>query len=284
MNVVLRLQTNWRSLILKQSRPYVRKYPDIPAPANRIDVEHRFYQAISQIARLSCFPKIAAYDATQHLLLMEDLGQTEDLTRLYASRNVPDILLDSLAGALAGIHTAPAPSDFPDNLELRRLNHQHIFVLPFLPENGFSLDTVQPGLEGLAAPLREDAKLKARVAALGDAYLEQGQTLLHGDFYPGSWVEAGNALFIIDPEFSFMGFPEFDLGVMAAHLYMSGMDPELARKTLGAYPLPYREETALQVAGTEVVRRLIGLAQLPLERSLEEKETLLKTARQWIMA
>ncbi|MGY8966078.1 MAG: phosphotransferase, partial [Flavobacteriales bacterium] len=37
MNVVMRLKTNQRSFILKQSRTFVRKYPDIRAPLNRID-------------------------------------------------------------------------------------------------------------------------------------------------------------------------------------------------------------------------------------------------------
>ena len=33
------------SLIVKQSLPYVAKYPDIPAPIERIAREHAFYQA-----------------------------------------------------------------------------------------------------------------------------------------------------------------------------------------------------------------------------------------------
>ncbi|MFM1879423.1 MAG: hypothetical protein RLZZ241_2289, partial [Bacteroidota bacterium] len=46
MNVVLRLTTNSRSLILKQSRPFVQKYPQIPAPVNRIHTEALFYQTV----------------------------------------------------------------------------------------------------------------------------------------------------------------------------------------------------------------------------------------------
>ena len=32
MNLVLRIHTSERTVILKQSKPYVRKYPQIPAP------------------------------------------------------------------------------------------------------------------------------------------------------------------------------------------------------------------------------------------------------------
>ena len=38
-----------------------------------------------------------------------------------------------------------------------------------------------------------------------------------------------------------------------------------------------------QVAGIEIIRRLIGIAQLPLNRTLQEKETLLKMAKKMIL-
>jgi 5-methylthioribose kinase len=37
------------------------------------------------------------------------------------------------------------------------------------------------------------------------------------------------------------------------------------------------------VAGIEIIRRLIGLAQLPLQRSIEEKDYLLQHARKMIL-
>ena len=46
MNLVLRVKTNQRSLIIKQSRPWVEKYPHILAPLERAIVEGQFYQLI----------------------------------------------------------------------------------------------------------------------------------------------------------------------------------------------------------------------------------------------
>ena len=45
MNLTLRLRTARRSLIVKQSRPWVEKYPTIPAPEDRALVEIAFYDA-----------------------------------------------------------------------------------------------------------------------------------------------------------------------------------------------------------------------------------------------
>ena len=39
----------------------------------------------------------------------------------------------------------------------------------------------------------------ARVAALGARYLEDGETLVHGDYFPGSWVRTGAGVAVIDP-------------------------------------------------------------------------------------
>jgi len=42
MNCVLRIETETRSFIIKQSRGYVEKYPQIPAPATRVLNEGAF--------------------------------------------------------------------------------------------------------------------------------------------------------------------------------------------------------------------------------------------------
>ena len=47
MNRTLRADLGGRSLILKQSTSFVVKYPEIPAPAERIEVEAAFYKAAS---------------------------------------------------------------------------------------------------------------------------------------------------------------------------------------------------------------------------------------------
>jgi 5-methylthioribose kinase len=55
MNFVYRVTTNARSLIVKQSRPWVEKYPQLEAPIERIDVEALFYQLIDRKSRTSAF-------------------------------------------------------------------------------------------------------------------------------------------------------------------------------------------------------------------------------------
>lgn len=283
MNMVLRVRTNNRSFILKQARPYVQKYPDIPAPPERIGTEYLFYRSVHDPLAQLHFPRILAYNPAQFLLQMEDLGDRRDMTYWYEEREIRQDLLSELIDVLSIIHAQDVPDNYPANLELRQLNHRHIFILPFTDQNGFPLDEVQPGLGELALPYRKNKELREIVTALGSKYLGQGGTLLHGDYYPGSWMSGGNKVYVIDPEFSFIGFPEFDLGVMAAHAIMATSDRKYMKAILREYQGTADESLVSQVAGTEIFRRLIGLAQLPLHRGLEEKDFLLKTAAQMIL-
>ncbi|MBT8294534.1 MAG: phosphotransferase [Eudoraea sp.] len=283
MNVVLRVKTNQRSFILKQSRPFVQKYQQIEAPLNRIEVEYKFYEAIQEVSITSHIPVILGFDQKNYLMQMEDLGQCEDMTFCYRERSIAQDILEKLIIIAEAIHQAGPLNDFPENMALRELNHQHIFVLPFLEDNGFQLDDVQQGLQDLSLSCKRDPAIKAVVNNLGDMYLSKGNVLIHGDYYPGSWMQLKNEVYIIDPEFSFMGFREFDLGVMTAHLIMATMDPSSLKKVMHLYKADADSGLVSQVAGIEIMRRLIGLAQLPLERTINEKDDLLQLARKMIL-
>lgn len=283
MNVVLRVKTNQRSFVLKQSRPFVQKYQQIEAPLNRIEVENRFYEAIQEASITSHIPEILGFDKKNYLMQMEDLGQCEDMTFCYHDRSIAQQILGKLINIAAAIHKIGPLNDFPENMALRKLNHQHIFVLPFLEDNGFQLNDVQEGLQELSLPYKSDNAIKAVVNKLGDMYLSKGNVLIHGDYYPGSWMQLEDEVYIIDPEFSFIGFREFDLGIMTAHLIMATMDSSSLKKVMQLYKADADYGLVSRVAGIEIMRRLIGLAQLPLERTISEKNDLLKLARKMIL-
>jgi 5-methylthioribose kinase len=146
------------------------------------------------------------------------------------------------------------------------------------------LNDIQPGLQELSQHFKEDAAIKAVVVKVGKKYLSPGDTLIHGDYYPGSWMTEAENLYIIDPEFGFVGFPEYDLGVLAAHVIMATGKKSFLDRVYAMYQGNADKRLMSQVAGIEITRRLIGLAQLPMERTLKEKERLLKKARKLMLA
>ncbi len=103
---------------------------------------------------------------------------------------------------------------------------------------------------------------------------------MHGDFYPGSWLKTGEEIKVIDPEFCFYGRPEFDLGVMQAHLLLAGEEENIFKNINEFYKknTAFDEKLLQQFTGIEIIRRIIGLAQLPLTLSLQAKKELLQKA------
>lgn len=290
MNYVLRITTNLRTFIIKQSRAYVEKYPQIAAPEKRVVTEAAFYTKISNVVTVKQkMPELLGLDSENNILLLEDLGNANDYTELYdleykLSADVISVLVSYLNELHSGFEKVQLDDELA-NLELRQLNFEHIFNYPFLEENGFDLNSIQEGLQELALPYKKDADLKKQVALLGSLYLSKGKYLLHGDYYPGSWLKTENSIKIIDPEFCYYGSREFDLGILLAHLYLTQQDQSLLTIVLEKYEA-YSElnvEFLNGFIGVEIMRRLIGLAQLPLKMDLKTKEDLLDFARTLIL-
>ncbi len=291
MNCTLRVTTNQRSFIIKQSRPWVEKYPTIAAPWERALIEGRFYQLVAQHAALqNQMPRLLCSDSASRINLFEDLGASDDLTWLYAGERQLELAqVETLAAYLTQLHCSfLTHSDKPAfaNRAMRELNHFHIFTFPLQPDNGFDLDAITPGLSAAAQTLKDDAAYVARVTELGALYLQDGVTLLHGDFFPGSWLQTADGLKVIDPEFCFFGAAEFELGVMLAHLHLTAQPASVIDRLWQSYqPASSNWQPALveQFAGVEIMRRLIGVAQLPLTVGLTRKQDLLLRSRQLVL-
>ncbi len=282
MNLALRVVTSRRRFILKQSRPWVAKFPELAAPVERLLVERDFQHAIHGDHFLSAhMPELLKADADNFVLLLEDLGPVGDMSTVYAREAaVSRTQLTTLLQFAGKLH-ALRPAAFPANHALKVLNHAHVFDLPLRPDNGFPLEAIYPGLAAVARPYQHDPALRAAVGALGNTYLTGGDSLIHGDYYPGSFLEAEDGVYVIDAEFAHLGRPEFDIGVLMAHLLLSRAPEKRILQIDHDYPKPMGFEAALarKFCYVEIIRRLIGIAQLPVSLSLEERGSLLARAR-----
>jgi len=290
MNYALRVKTDARSFIVKQARPYVEKYPQIAAPAERADVEGAFYEVVASNKTLSGFmPQLLGVDTENHMLALEDLGTASDFTFLYQPNQALKIAeAQKLALYIKELHRfsdqdIKIPAAIFANRQMRALNHEHIFNYPLMEQNGFDLDNIHPGFQMISMGYKIDLALKKKVTDLGKLYLSDGPCLLHGDYYPGSWLRSSAGVKVIDPEFCFYGLAEFDLGVMTAHLMMAKQSEDTIKTVYEAYGRVQNPALVDHFTGVEIMRRLIGLAQLPLTLSLLDKEELLEQAYELIM-
>lgn len=282
MNVTRRVWTGAGTVIVKQAPPYVARYPSIAAPPERAEVEGAFFAAVAREPHVaSRVPRVLGADPTRHLLVLEDLGVAADCVDLYDGVALAHDELDALIAWLRALHalpTGPLPAALA-NRAMRTLNHEHVFVLPFGDRPPLPLDDVLPGLEARSRAVRTDPRVRARAATLGARYLADGDALLHGDFYPASWLRTDRGLQVIDAEFAFVGDTAFDWGVLLAHLVLARQDESLVRRVCDAAP-----DGTRGYAGIEVMRRLLGVAQLTLGATLDERVTMLERARDWVVA
>jgi 5-methylthioribose kinase len=288
MNLTIRVRTRRRSFIVKQARPWVEKYDHIPAPWERLEFECRFYeraQSIAEVAR--AMPRLLGADPAARTLVLEDLIDAQVLTSLYGGDRLSPDELAQLGRYLAALHrstTGPSDPAF-SNRAMRALNHEHIYAFPLAANNGLELDRFEPGLAAAAEQLRQDETYQTQVREAGQRYLSDGHVLVHGDYFPGSWLRTGAGIRVIDPEFCFYGDPEFDVGCAVAHLALAAQPRAEAGALIAAYGTgaTLRMELVASYAAVEVMRRLIGVAQLPLSSVRVNRCGLLERSRKAIV-
>ena len=134
MNCTLRVVTTSGSLILKQSRPWVEKYPHIAAPHDRVLSEARFYMLTSPHAAVAQrMPKLLDLDTDSRIMMLEDQGETSDYTSAYTHERIAESVLLDLTAWLSALHTTGYDTNVCRsfaNQEMRQLNHEHIFRVP----------------------------------------------------------------------------------------------------------------------------------------------------------
>ncbi len=276
MNYVQRIQWGDKSCILKQTPPFCAKYPNISAPQQRQQAEVQFYhfldegqiESSSHVHRF--YPEVFFENKSLHLFALEDLGEAENLNSIYGESELSSAEAQKMGSLLGKIHNTNVHSERRyQNQEARELNFQHIFEIPFSEGNW------------------PEGRFLERIKSCGEIYrLSVGEFLLHGDFYPGSLLKGlDRELYVIDPEFSFFGPVEFDLGVALAHLRLAGQNKAREDDFMGAYKeygVKFDVSLNEDFANIEILRRIFGVAKLPLTLTKERTSALIDEAKKYL--
>ena len=261
-----------RSIVVKQARPELERFPEYQAPTERIVFEARYYERARPLEPSPVCPQVIHFDARERVLVLEDLGNAERMdAALTRGADLTPALRD-LGAFLGAIHEATSGAslgaDFPND-SMRRLHGEHIFELP-LRANDFPLSDA---LRRRATALADDAELVAIADACHARYLEPRGALNHGD------VQAGNILLppesprLLDAEIAHLGDPAFDVGTLLAHVVLAAVargraddarSPavELWKAYCGRRSSPPPFPQVARYAGLEMLRRTIGAARV----------------------
>lgn len=283
MNATLKVETSLDKMwVVKQSRPFVKKFPELDAPEERIIAESTFYSLIeNKHPQKYSMPKLQFLDEVNRLAIFDFEKNSQDGTFLYAFGNegaaeISTELEKALIGIaewLAGLHSMNVEDQLQNtvlqNREMAEFQRNQTLEVPFQKLMNQMKATLVPDPLYVEAwnAFRTSGFLSAR-NSLDTRFRRATTTLVHGDFFPKNWLFLPEGkVKIIDPEFCFFGPAEYDLGVMVAHLHLAGISPQIIGRIFTAYisknPLADGLLTD-SFARFEIIRRLIGLAKLPV--------------------
>jgi len=269
-----RVPARGASWIVKQARPTLERFPEYSASTERIVFERRWFELANVVDRESVCPRILHFDEARRVLVLEDLGGAERLDHALARGADVSAALAAVLRLLAGVHRAtrdPALAARFANTEMQTLHGEHVFRLPFAP-NEFPLEAP---LRARAERVWRDAELGAIAARAYARFREPRGALLHGDVQAGNiLVPAAGAAKLLDAEIAHVGDPAFDVGMLLAHVLLAGLArgalapaAEVARAAWTSYAdaagdlaPPFAD--GARYAGIEVLRRTIGAARV----------------------
>lgn len=220
-----------RSLIVKQSLPYLRCLGEAASPPLEKERMHYEIMALEKFTTIAParVPKIYHADREMCLVVMQYLGNHAVMRKgLIATNHYPkfadhlstflaEVLFFTSSLYLSSREKAKLIMDFNSN-ELRKMTEDYVFTFPFMPHpsNKISEETLAD-----AKLLWTDSDFKRNVLRLKNLFMNQTDALLHGDLHTGSIMLNRDDTYIIDPEFAYVGPFGFDLGAVLANLVMS---------------------------------------------------------------
>lgn len=225
-NATWRVETNVRSFVLKQFRPWPANGRAAPAPEERFRAECQFYRSARIAESLGrALPAMLHQDCQAGCVILEDVGEPEGAALRLSAGDA-----ESLAWFLVALHhhsqSVPASAHYHSR-DVVGWQMAHLFRRDRGGRRGAPgrwLGRFAEGSDNNRYAL-EDA-----MAVLD----KEGTSLVHGHFASSNWVRSADGrLRVIDAEFSFFGPPEFDVGCFLASLLYTRQADDVVRAAVG---------------------------------------------------
>lgn len=232
LNYVFRIvdaKTN-RSLIVKQAGDQLRISDEMTLTRDRGRIEANILKLQGKLCP-GLVPEVFLYDGIMSAIIMEDMiGHTMMRTGLVNHEIYPafaDQITTFLANTL--LLTSDVVMDHQQKKELTRefinpelcdITENLVFGEPLLDYNKRN-DFLPEMADFIEKNIYNDEELKAAVADLKFNFMNNAQSLIHGDLHTGSIFINQKHTFVFDPEFAFFGPMGYDIGNVLANLFFA---------------------------------------------------------------
>jgi len=264
-----------RSVIVKQADKLLRS-SGRPLDLYRNKIEAQILMLEKQLAP-AYIPEVYHYDETMAALSMEDISAYGNLRKELAANHVYGHLAENLSNFLADVllpttdlvmESAKKKQQvkFFINPELCDITEDLVLTEPYYDPfwNERNKNIITAGNEDFVKEfLFEDTALQDEVAKLRVNFMNNAQSLIHGDLHSGSIFANEKGVKIIDPEFAFYGPMGYDIGNVIGNLFFSWANK--------VYTMP--EETAAIAALEKTIADLFDLIWVKMGKKYDELVT-----------
>jgi len=218
-----------KSVVIKQADKLLRssKRP-LDVDRNRIEAEVlKFYGEVAS----DYVPKIYHYDEVMCALTMEDISEYENLRhglmkkKIYKNfaEDITTFMVNTLISTMDIVMNPWKKKEDVKkyiNIELCDITEKLVFTDPYTNHFGTNI-VLDESSEFVKKEIYDDEELVFEAGKLKYKFMNNPQSLLHGDLHSGSIFVTESKTKVIDPEFAFYGPIGYDLGNVVGNLFFS---------------------------------------------------------------
>lgn len=218
-----------KSVVIKQADKLLRSSGrPLDVDRNRIEAEVlKFYGEVAS----DYVPKIYHYDEVMCALTMEDISECENLRhglmkkKIYKNfaEDITTFMVNTLISTMDIVMNPWKKKEDVKkyiNIELCDITEKLVFTDPYTNHFGTNI-VLDESREFVNKEIYDDEELVFEAGKLKYKFMNNPQSLLHGDLHSGSIFVTESKTKVIDPEFAFYGPIGYDLGNVVGNLFFS---------------------------------------------------------------
>ena len=268
--IVKETKTN-KSVVVKQADVLLRS-SGRPLDINRNKIEADILKIQYDLVP-EFIPEIFYYDETMAALTMEDISAYKNLRyELEEKRTFPKFA-DEISTFL--VETLLSTTDLVwnrqdkktqvknfVNIDMCDISEDLVFTEPY---NDYKKQNIiiEENMSFVEELIYNNSKLIGEVAKLRNNYMNNAQSLIHGDLHSGSIFVNQDGMKVIDPEFAFYGPMGYDIGNVIGNLFFP-----LAKNEY------YEQDELFSQWLNETIVAIYNQVKEKLEQGFKEKVTL----------
>lgn len=236
INFVFRVSADGgKSIIVKHAEAVTRSTGQkTSTDRNRIEAE---ILEIERSLSPAHVPQIYLYDPVMCCVIMEDIGDHENLRYALLEYKTYPTLAEDMASFMANTLIRTTDLILPSeqkkaytkqfiNPAMCQITERLVLTDPYKDPSG--RNRLFPGNEAFVEDqLYSDEKLHVEAAKLKNLFQSKAQSLIHGDLHSGSvFVKPGSTM-VLDPEFAYYGPAGYDVGNIIAHFIFAWIHAEI---------------------------------------------------------